>query len=222
MHREIMKFINSDFFKSIFTILISTSITFLLTKSKEGKIDKKEIYKIQLEKIFLPLYLLASRIDINNTEISSIVNLVDNMSQKSKRYYLYIPSTYISLNEKTHKFLQNNTISKKQMMILVDYIIWKYFDLKKKLNYPEQKFFIFGNFFSMYNLFKCIMYFCFVMISISFMFLIYLGSYLYINFYNFYNLLMVLLFIGFLGIAVIVSINIVYEISLFLTFRCIR
>lgn len=216
---ELLNILNSDIFKSFITILISSGTTFLLTRTTEGKNDKKEIYRIQLEKIFLPLYLLASKINIENIQISSVEHFVINMSHKSKKYYLYIPSTYIKLHKKMLKSIHNSTISRKQLKILTDYIVWRYFYLKKKLNYPDQKMFIYGNFFSMYNLVKICLYFCEILISFSLILLTCLGGYLFDYFLPLYNLLMLIFTVGLFGIIIISIISIYFEILLYLLFR---
>lgn len=70
---------------------------------------------------------------------------------------MIIPNTYIKLNEKISMNIENDKFSKKDIKLIIDYIKWEYFYLKKRLNYPNQKLFIWGNFFAEYNLIKTIL-----------------------------------------------------------------
>lgn len=67
MDKEILEILKSEIFKSIVTILLSSGLTFFLTRTTEGKNDRKSIYKAQLEKIFLPLYIMTCKIDFDNS-----------------------------------------------------------------------------------------------------------------------------------------------------------
>lgn len=138
--------------------MLSSGLTFLLTRSTEGKNDKKIIYKIQLEKKFLPLYLIVNKIDIDNPNKENVLRLIENLNKKNFKYFLYIPNTYVKLNDKMYTKIENSNVSKKELRILADYIKWKYFYLKKKMNYPDQSLFIWGNFFGKYYLLKIMLY----------------------------------------------------------------
>lgn len=165
----IIEFLKADVVKSLIGIILTAVLTYIFTKKSEYKRKASQIMEIQLEKVYLPLYILVQK---DNFSEADLVYLLKNMNMKRKKYFLYISNSYLFHCKRIEYELEHNCVSKNTVKRCKQFICFEYSRLKKELGFPYKK--EFGNSYFVYymakNIFNIINVFLVITILIWFMF----------------------------------------------------
>lgn len=114
-----------------------------------------EIYTIELEKIYLPLFLLVNDKKIEDINFN---NLLQNMNSKKRKYFLYLPLDFLKLINLLKKESFQGRITKNTKKLCKRHIEYEYIRLKRILGFPN-KFEEYFHSHIRYSLFKNTIYF---------------------------------------------------------------
>lgn len=209
MGKIIISIIQSDVFKSLFSIILTAVLTYFFTRKTDNKKHDMNIRIVQLEKIYLPLYYYLN--DKNIDEIDTKL-LYKNMLIKKRKYFLYLSNTFLFHLECIKNIDDNNSKkSKKIIKKCKSYISYEYIKLKKELGYPYKS--DFQNLYFVFYIIKLLFTFLNMVLMTILAFTIIFSSYLYDNYGNLDDILMyIILAIVFIDLAVGIS-YIYYQIS---------
>lgn len=165
---EIIELIKTDFGKSLFTMIVTAAVTHFLTKKSEDDKKTKQIMEVELNKIYLPLFVFVQKMDFSVKDAES---LLKNMKDKKKKYLIYISDTYLNYIKKLEYELEKDgEVNYRTIIRCKKYIEWEYLRLKRKLKYPYKQ--DFTNKYFLFYLSKAIL--ADVHVSIAILFLIYI------------------------------------------------
>lgn len=183
MQEIIISFIQSESFKSLLGIVLTAVLTHFFTRKSDNKKQDISIRTLQLEKIYLPLYLYLN--DKKIEEIDTRV-LYENMLMKKRKYFLYLSNTYLFHLESIKNLNDNNgnkpskTVRKCKL-----YINYEYTKLKRELGYPYKS--DFKNSYFLFYLIKLLFSFLNMVLLIIFAYIIIFGGHLYDKYGNLVN-----------------------------------
>lgn len=186
MQKIIISFVQSELFKTLFGIVLTAVLTHFFTRKRDNKKQDTSIRAIQLEKIYLPLYLYIKDKDAN--EIDTKI-LYENMLTKKRKYFLYLSNTYL-FHLKCIKNINDNKCKKSSTVVRKCklYINYEYSKLKKELGYPYKS--DFKNSYFIFYLIKLLFTLLNMVLMMIFAFIIIFGSYLYDGYGNLADSLM--------------------------------
>lgn len=178
MREILISFIQSELFKSLLGIVMTAVLTYFVTRKTDDKKQDINIRTLQLEKIYLPLYIFMNGKKIDEIDIKV---LSENMSIKKRKYFLYLSDTYLFYLD----WMQNIKNSKDCKMILRKfkmYVNYEYKRLKKELGYPYKS--DFKNAYVVFYLAKQLFIFMNMVIMITLSVIAIFGAELYDNYGN--------------------------------------
>ena len=181
----VVNFLLDERVASIVAVILTAILSYVFTKKSENKKHNVEIYMQQLEKVFLPLYLLVFDKKIEDIDFQ---NLLQNMKTKKKKYFLYLSFDFLKIIKKLEKETTQGYITKTTKKLCKKYIEFEYLKLKRILGFPHKIEEYFSSYFK-YNMFRNIIYFAQIALLFSITFLALFGSELYHNYSNIYLIL---------------------------------
>ncbi len=181
----IVKFLLDERVASIVVVILTAILSYAFTKKSENKKHNVEIYMQQLEKVFLPLYLLVFDKKIEDIDFQ---NLLQNMKTKKRKYFLYLSYDFLKIIKKLEKETTQGNITKNTKRLCKKYIEFEYFRLKRILGFPHTIEEYFSSYFR-YNMFRNIIYFAQIALLFLITFLAIFGGELYHNYSNVYQIL---------------------------------
>jgi hypothetical protein len=183
MQEIIRFFIQSESFKSLLGIVLTAVLTYFFTRKSDNKKQDISIRKLQLEKIYLPLYLYLNDKRIEDINIRV---LYENMLKKKRKYFLYLSNTYLFHLESIKKLNDNNSNKPSKTIIKCKlYINYEFTKLKRELGYPYKS--DFKNSYFMFYLIKLIFSFLNMVLLIIFAYIFIFGGHLYDKYGNLAN-----------------------------------
>lgn len=129
----LISFIQSDAFKSLLTIVLTAIMTYYVTGKTNSNNYNMNIKKLQLEKIYFPLYQYIYDKKDNDIQVE---RLYENMMIKRRKYFLYLSDTYFYYLKLLKKIDSNDSNSQQIIKRCKLYINYEYEKLKKELGYP--------------------------------------------------------------------------------------
>lgn len=181
----IANFLLDERVASIVAVILTAILSYVFTKRSENKKHNVEIYMQQLEKVFLPLYLLVFDKKIEDIDFQ---NLLQNMKTKKRKYFLYLSCDFLKIIKKLEKEITQGNVTKNTKRLCKKYIEFEYLRLKRILGFPHKIEEYFSSYFK-YNIFRNIIYFAQIALLFSITFLAIFGSELYHNYSNVYQIL---------------------------------
>ena len=124
----------SENFGSILGVFLTAVLTYLFTKWADRKKQFMDVYRVQLNKIFLPLYLY-----LHNKEVTGLnrQEYIDNLLIKRRKYYLYIPDEFHRIIDRIEKQWRSGNVSDAVLKGSKEYIDYQYYKLRKTLGYSD-------------------------------------------------------------------------------------
>lgn len=199
--KTIADFLLDERVASIIAVILTAILSYAFTKRSENKKHNVEIYMLQLERVFLPLYLLVFDKKIEDIDFQ---NLLQNMKTKKRKYFLYLSYDFLKIIKKLEKETIQGNITKNTKRLCKKYIEFEYLRLKRILGFPHKIEEYFSSYFR-YNMFRNIIYFAQIALLFSITFLAIFGSELYHNYSNVYQILN-----SIIGIVFIINILLLY------------
>ncbi|SDF60552.1 hypothetical protein SAMN05660368_01025 [Marvinbryantia formatexigens] len=200
---------------SIVAVILTATLSYVFTKRSENKKHNVEIYMQQLEKVFLPLYLLVFDKNIEDIDFQ---NLLQNMKTKKRKYFLYLSCDFLKIIMELEKEITQGNITRNTKRLCKKYIEFEYLRLKRILGFPHKIEEYFGSYFR-YIVFRNVIYFAQIALLFSITFLSIFGSELYHNYSNAYQILCNLIGILFLFNILLLFAAIMYYLYWFFYLR---
>lgn len=182
--REIaISFIQSESFKSLLSIVVTAILTYFVTRKTDNKKQDINIRTLQLEKIYLPLYLYLDGRGVNEIDVKI---LCESMMMKKRKYFLYLSDTYLYHLE-CIKNINDNSSKKSQRIIkkCKIFIGYEYVKLKKELGYPYKS--DFKNKYFIFYLVKLLFTFLNIILGVGFAIIIIFADVLFDNYGNLFG-----------------------------------
>ena len=202
MQKIAISFIQSESFKSLLSIVMTAILTYFVTRKTDNKKQDINIRTLQLEKIYLPLYLYMDGKGINEIDVKI---LCESMMIKKRKYFLYLSNTYLYHLECIRNINDNN--SKESQRIIKKcklYISYEYIKLKKELGYPYKS--DFKNKYFIFYLVKLLFTALNVVLAVGFAIIIIFADVLFDDYGNLFNSLIYVL-------SIIIMLDIIAGIS---------
>lgn len=202
--------LNNEHIMSIAAIILTAFLSYSFTRKNENKKHNVDIYMIQLEKIYLPLYTL-----IHNKKIDMIdyENLLNNMNLKKRKYFLYLSNDFLQITSKLEKEISQSKVTKYTKIECQNHIKFEYLRLKKLLGFPCDIMEYINSYHGFYLLKSAIYFVQIVLIFLIMIFSVY-GVDLYNDYHSIYrimeNISLICLLLDILLVVVFV-IHIIYH-----------